>query len=135
MGREDGLSPMAESFLTFANHVQNSDMDSASRPEQYLGHWFVDWLKNGDGVEFTGRSYENYLRVCLHVADAVVRGELKLDSEDNEQVFYPRKIVGIDDPDDPSHYDDRLLYEVSVTRWEHQRRGILTIEEGQAPMP
>ena len=125
---------MAEAVNAFAEHVRYSDMDDPREPERYLGHWFVDWLKNGNGIEFTGRNYETYLRVCLHVADAVLRSDIRLQSVNSDlEDCYPREIVGIDDPGEPSHYDDRLLFDVSVTRWEHQRRGILAVEEGEAP--
>jgi hypothetical protein len=92
---------------------------------RYLGNWIKEWLRFGDGVEFTGRNYETYLRVCLDIADAALCGQVDFSRLARTANLPPVQIDGIDNPHDPTDYADRAIYEVAVTRWEHGGRGIL----------
>jgi hypothetical protein len=117
----------------FEDFVQTSEIPDADRND-YLDHWLTDWLEYGHGVEHTGRHYETYLRTCLHIADMALRGRVNIDyrgtKANNWEDAFPRHIAGIENPDDPAHYDDRAVYEIAATRWEQQGRDILDREHG-----
>jgi hypothetical protein len=124
------IADAREAFEKFISIYLHSEDDSL------LQEWLRDWLLFGNGVEYTGRNYETYLRVALDIADATMRGEISFDYCGTENIdAFPRTIRAIHDPDGlGAHYADRAEYEVAVCRWEHQGRGILT-EDNQTPPP
>jgi hypothetical protein len=101
--------------------------------EEYLQEYLLAWLEEGDGLEWTGRSYENYLRVALDIADATMRGQIKFDyvgtEENNYEDGFKREVVAIHEDDMPaSHYAERMTYDVTVYRREYEGTGRLTLD-------
>ena len=119
--------PISEARNSFARFVREHELPprvaepTTSAP---LQEWLMRWLEHGDGVEFTGGSYETFLRVALDVADAAIRGELRLDFEGTEagnyKDGYKRTLSGIHEPDHTAeHIFNRVGFETTVYRREH----------------
>jgi hypothetical protein len=83
------IADAREAFEKFISIYLHSEDDSL------LQEWLRDWLLFGNGVEYTGRNYETYLRVALDIADATMRGEISFDYCGTENIdAFPRTIRG-----------------------------------------
>ncbi len=107
------------------------DTPVEEQDEAYLQEYLLAWLERGNGVEFTGRSYETYLRVALDIADATMRGAIQFDYKGSEKQdykdAYPRRVIGIHQPGlSAQDFSDRALYDQAVTRWEFRGSGKLS---------
>lgn len=137
--------PIADARHAFERFVAGFDTSTYGPREEhgftYLQEWLHTWLVFGDGVEYTGRSYETYLRVALDIADAAMRGEVRWDyrgtEEENWTDGYEREpVTAIHNPDSYTrgdHYADRVNYEVSVVRWERSGTDRLTENSSYRP--
>ncbi len=124
----DGMADwvMKSAQRAFGRWVNDSDVGPQELFEGhvYVGSLIMEWILFGDGVEYTGRHYETYLRVCLAIANAAMNGEVRVLGTDRKAMH----INGIENPNVELDYTDRAFYEVAVTRWEHEGRGILSDE-------
>lgn len=115
--------PIADARQNFQDFVQWQDLSIRdTKIHRYAQEWLYDWIHNGDGVAQTGRSYETYLRVCLDIADATMRGEIDygyrghIDPHYSEEFYRrEREVVAIHNPDSPSaDYAERTTYEGAI---------------------
>ncbi|WP_163513555.1 hypothetical protein [Fodinicola acaciae] len=135
-----------EAVVAFQDFV--APYDTRSRQDDYtlLQDYLVDWLEAGSAVEYSGGNYETFLKVALHVADAVMKDPSILDYHPPSPGPYPdtpeeqaaweaarapisRPIEGILDPTKHS-YDafDRQCYEVVAFRRSNRGTGALFLE-------
>lgn len=118
--------------------------DTSSDPafnylQEYLGAWLV--ADNGGAVEYTGRNYTSYLRVCYYIADIVFKGEeemlscpgiaseasAKEDSNEIRTTSDPpsRQVIGLlnPDPENEAVFLDSDFYATVAYQQEHGSRG------------
>src|SRR5256885_2917934 len=126
--------PIARARKGFQQFVREFD-DTFARHGgefEYLQDWLYAWLQAGNGIEWTGRSYETYLRTCLDIADAAFRGQINYDyrgsAKENYRDARPRRIEAIHNPDnsDEAYYADRATYEQLATELEYDSLRELT---------
>jgi hypothetical protein len=125
-----GLPAGRTSFERFVKRTYTEPAENRrGERHRYLGGWLSLWRDFGDGVEYSGRHFETWLRLCLEIADAAMQGQISFNyrgtPEEDYQDKFARQIDGIDNRENPTYYDDRTRYEIAVTRWEHEGRGIL----------
>lgn len=132
-------SPMQaarQSFEFFVSRFDTSDVSTVD--EEHLQTYLVYWLEEGNGVEYTGRNYETYLRAVVEIADAALQGELDMDYIGSADVGRTdarvRRLKGIHHPDgSESAFLDRATYEIAAYRHENRQRGMLNEELPQPP--
>jgi len=118
-------------FFEFTQHYATA---AYQKDFTHLQDYLAAWLEDGDGVEYTGRSYEAWLETAVHVADALFRDPSLIDyvgtpkteveyAADPSDDAHSRRVVGIVDPNDSSSLVfDRQYYNVIAYRQDHPSR-------------
>lgn len=121
---ERGGSSIANARRSFEYFARNLQTDPHDVEFNYLQEWLGQWLEHGDGPAATGGNYETWLRVCIDIADAVMRHELSLNYAGTEEAGYAdareRRIEGLHEPGyTGAYFLDRAGYEAEVYQREH----------------
>lgn len=146
MAFENATSSAVQDFSEFAY-----GWDTSGHPEDYthLQDYLQSWLYEGHAVEKTAGSFEMYLRVALHIADAVLKDPSMLDYSGEAKIAnleaysrnpttgnYERPIAGVVDPDSHSYSAfDRYEYEDVRFDLENRGRGFLSRETHSTRLP